>query len=166
MTLDEFLDGEFASFFGVEETGRVDLPAGTRHDFKTGGFQEHVDVRVTVGKDGRITSALLELARAWTGSRENVSPFAKDLAKSFVMTFMAPEDAATANLLALNVWQLQGTKNRVEYFGDPPPPPPAPPAGFIEAYVGEQAEFRQDYGACAIALRNDGGKLVLEIAAR
>ena len=165
MTLDEFLDGEFASFFGVEETGHADVPTGTRHDFKTGGFQEHVDLSVTVGSNGRITSVRLALARAWVGNRENVSPFAKDLAKSFVATFMAPEDEPATNVLALNLWQLQGTKNAVDYFGDPPPPPPQAPPGFIEAYVGERTEFRLEGVKSSIALRNDGGKLVLEVTA-
>ncbi len=166
MTLREFLDGEFAGFFGVEETGHAAVAGGMQHDFKTGGFQEHVDLRVTVGKDGRIGSAVLAMTRTWVGNRESVSPFAKDIAKSYVATFMAPEDGGVANVLALNLWQLQGTKNVVEYFGDPPPPPPAPPPGFLDAYVGERAEFRQECLKSAISLCNEGGKLLLAITAR
>ncbi len=122
-------DSEFFGFFGVHGTGR----RGSAILLKTGGFQEHIDLEADLDGD-ELRRFALHMARAWVDGAG--APFAKDIAKSFVVTLDESEQAVD---LARRLWELKS--GNVVFFGDPPPPlPPATPAvaDALAAYEGRR----------------------------
>jgi len=122
-------DSEFFGFFGVHETGRD----GRTVRLQTGGFQEHIHLEADLGADD-LRRFTLRMTRAWVDGAG--APFAKDIAKSFVVTLDESEQAVD---LARRLWELES--GNVVYFGDPPPPlPPAAPAvaDALAAYQGRR----------------------------
>jgi len=86
--------GDFWSFFHIREVGQSALDTGIRRHLKPGGdFQDHIDLFVEENERGRVVDAELRLARGFvTGPPFGISPFAADIAKSFLAAFSPPPD--------------------------------------------------------------------------
>jgi hypothetical protein len=130
MEYEKFKDSQFWAFFHVDES-RTDNDVIW---LKTGGFQEYVDIKITL--DGStITKAQLLLDRAWVGNASRINPFAKDIAKSFVFALL-PNTLGKA--LAAQLWNLKGDNDEVVTFGgeEPVSAPDEEMSALLDAYVG------------------------------
>ena len=85
MTYEELQKTDLFSFFNFAESGRRLTPEGMQEiHFKPGGFQEFIDVQMKIDKSQLVHQGVLYLDRDWIGGPMTVSPFGKDLAKSFI----------------------------------------------------------------------------------
>jgi len=92
MNYSDFRQSEFFKFFNLVEQSsiKVDLDQKKLY-FKTGGFQEHIDIYLYVNNDDLIKHSELYLDRNWIGNTKSINPFGSDISKSFVDLFL-PED--------------------------------------------------------------------------
>jgi hypothetical protein len=94
VTRAELTTTDFWSFFRVHEIGVVHGDdGGVTYQLKTGGFQEFVDLELRAAATDEIASAELMLNSSWViGPPMGISPFALDIAGSFLRTLMPPPD--------------------------------------------------------------------------
>ena len=85
-TLSKVLEGDFNRFFNLEEKARIALsPEEMNIHYKTGGFQEYIDIYLVMNKDQRLLSSKLIVSREWMKGAN--LKFAIDIIKSFVLEF-------------------------------------------------------------------------------
>ncbi len=114
MSYDELRNTELFSFFSFSETGRRPLPDGMQEvHLKPGGFQEFIDVKMKIDRSQMVHQGVLYLDRDWIGSPMTVSPFGKDLAKSFIAAVTPPDDRKKADNIVSTIWYIQGTGDKV-----------------------------------------------------
>ncbi len=145
----ELKQKEFFTFFGLQEIDKKALSKGlTEIKIKPGGFQEHIDITFSVNKNDMIVDAILKMNRAWIGNEDNINPFGKDLAKSFIDVLIGDEkDRPFKETLVKNLWFLRGRKDVVIYTKqeDPIIPLPTPETKhFLEVYsnLKQKEEFK------------------------
>ncbi len=80
---------------------------------KPGGFQEFIDVKMKIDRSQMVHQGVLYLDRDWIGSPMTVSPFGKDLAKSFIAAVVPLDDRKKADKIVSTIWNLQGTGDGV-----------------------------------------------------
>ncbi|MFW9807730.1 MAG: hypothetical protein ACFFFK_13475 [Candidatus Thorarchaeota archaeon] len=113
MSYDELRKTDLFSFFNFTETGRKPITSGMQEIYlKPGGFQEFIDVRMKVDRFQKVHSGVLYLDRDWIGSPMTVSPFGKDLAKSFIAAVTPSTDRKKADSIVNTIWNVQGTSDR------------------------------------------------------
>ena len=114
MSYDELQETELFSFFSFSETGRRPMPDGMQEiHLKPGGFQEFIDVKMKIDRSQMVHQGVLYLDRDWIGSPMTVSPFGKDLAKSFIAAVTPPDDRKKADNIVSTIWHIQGIGDKV-----------------------------------------------------
>ena len=114
MSYDELRKTELFSFFNFTETGRRPMTDGMQEiHLKPGGFQEFIDVKMKIDRSQMVHQGVLYLDRDWIGSPMTVSPFGKDLAKSFIAAVTPPDDRKKADDIVSTIWHIQGTGDKV-----------------------------------------------------
>lgn len=168
VSFDSLQETDLFDFFGVHEVRRE----GETVDLKTGGFQEHVDIRLWLDAAQRVHRACLWLNREFVGEPGSPSPFAKDIAKSFV-AFLAPAEVrAHVSNVVYGIWRLEGAPEAIRKLRptdtDPPLPPVAPgDVELLEVYAGARERAEKDLGGRArLSMENLGGRLLIELDGR
>jgi len=114
MTYVELKKTELFSFFNFTENGRRPTSRGMQEiHFKPGGFQEFIDVKLKIDSSQIVHQGILYLDRAWIGGAMTVSPFGKDLAKSFIAAVTPDVDKDKADRVVCTIWNIQGSSDRV-----------------------------------------------------
>ncbi|TFH05504.1 MAG: hypothetical protein E4H14_12600 [Candidatus Thorarchaeota archaeon] len=114
MTYEELQKTELFSFFNFTESGRKTAARGYQEiHYKPGGFQEFIDVKMTIDRSQMVQEGVLYLDRNWIGGPMTVSPFGKDLAKSFVAAVCPKADKEQADRVVSTIWNLSGSSDRV-----------------------------------------------------
>jgi hypothetical protein len=95
----EVRESEFWSFFGIHEVPAPDEQEHTVR-LRPGGFQEDVELELACRDDDRVASARLRFREAWAfGQPWGVSPYALDIARSFLRTFTPAVDQGAVEAL-------------------------------------------------------------------
>lgn len=114
MTYDDLKKTELFSFFNFTESGRRSTTGGYQEiHYKPGGFQEFIDVKMKIDQAQMVQEGVLYLDRAWIGGPMTVSPFGKDLAKSFIAAICPETDKEKADRVVSTIWNLSGSSDRV-----------------------------------------------------
>ena len=77
--LSELLKSDYNKFFNLEEKSREKAGENSKIHYKTGGFQEFVDIYISIDKSEKIIGAELKVKREWMKGA-NLG-FAKDVIK-------------------------------------------------------------------------------------
>jgi len=105
---------DFFSFFNFSESGRKPMSGGLQEIYlKPGGFPEFIDVRMKVDQSLILHEGVLYLDRDWIGGPMTVSPFGKDLAKSFIAAVTPPVDREKADRVVSTIWNIHGSSGKV-----------------------------------------------------
>jgi len=92
MKYSDFQQSEFYKFFNLMEQSSIKVDKDQKKFyFKTGGFQEHIDIYLYVNNDNLIIQSELYLDRKWIGNTKSINPFGSDISKSFIDLFL-PKD--------------------------------------------------------------------------
>ncbi len=121
ITLSELRTRDLFTFFNLAEGERSQTEQGlVKIWLKPGGFQQYIDIELLVRpEDDMLLEAHLILDRTFVGGRENINPFAKDIAKSFIHDLLTTEEQQVASQLVNAIWYLEGTKNHVVHIRPP-----------------------------------------------
>lgn len=155
---EELKKSEFFSFFNLSETKRVPAANGdTQVWLKTGGFQQFIDIQITVDKAQQVRDAVLQMDRSWVGDKTRLSPFAKDIAKSFIAALVSDVDKKQAKFFIDGIWNLRGSSDRVislrEEEGSASPLPPDVKKA-LEVYSGSERRSKVPMQATDLLLEN------------
>lgn len=95
VNMQDLWSSDFASFFHVREVARDDSDSTyVKVILQPGQFTEHIDMTVRHYENGQICSAKLRLREAWViGPPWGLNTLAKDIAASWLGTFVPPADA-------------------------------------------------------------------------
>ncbi|HRI55065.1 MAG TPA: tetratricopeptide repeat protein, partial [Pseudomonadota bacterium] len=123
---------------------------------KTGGFREFIDLQLTVEKTSRVREAVLLIDRSWIGDKVHLSPFAKDLAKSYIGALVAEPDRKQARLFTEALWNLSGSGDRVLRRQPEEGPAELPPdvKRALEVYTGAERRLRAPMLATDLIFEN------------
>jgi hypothetical protein len=139
---------DFYTFFGVHEVSSTkDALGRTLKRLKTGGFQDSIDLELTLDDSENVKLARLSLARAWVGNDRTLSPFATDIIASFLEEFCPPADSEQAALFVQAVRATHGSNYEViELNKNGPAPGIAPPDvnDFLDVLRGSKTEFASE----------------------
>jgi hypothetical protein len=114
MTYEELQKTELFTFFNFTESGRKPAPDGYQEiHYKPGGFQEFIDVKMKIDRSQSVQEGVLYLDRDWIGGPMTVSPFGKDLAKSFIAAICPNADKEKAKRVVSTIWNLSGSSDRI-----------------------------------------------------
>lgn len=114
MSYEELRKTDLFSFFNFSESGRRPMSGGMQEiHLKPGGFPEFIDVKMMIDKSQTVQEGVLYLDRDWIGGPMTVSPFGKDLAKSFIAAVTPPADREKADSVVSTIWNIQGTSDKV-----------------------------------------------------
>ena len=114
MTYEELQKTELFSFFNFTESGRKSAPDGYQViHYKPGGFQEFIDVKMRIDRSQTVQEGTLYLDRDWIGGPMTVSPFGKDLAKSFIAAICPNVDKEKADRVISTIWNLRGSNDHL-----------------------------------------------------
>ncbi|TFG32089.1 hypothetical protein EU528_04505 [Candidatus Thorarchaeota archaeon] len=166
MTYEELQKTELFSFFHFTESGRKPAADGYQViHYKPGGFQEFIDVRMKLDRSQNIQEGVLYLDRDWIGGPMTVSPFGKDLAKSFIDAICPNVDKEKAGQVISTIWNLTGSKDQV-IFTKPEESESAVPIEELEhVYLGLAEKFELTCEKTCIKIENvmDVGRKRLKI---
>jgi len=114
MTYEELQKTELFSFFNFTESGRKSAPDGYQViHYKPGGFQEFIDVKMKIDRSQLVQEGVLYLDRDWIGGPMTVSPFGKNLAKSFIAAICPNVDKEKAERIVSTIWNLRGSNDQI-----------------------------------------------------
>lgn len=114
MSYDELRKTSLFSFFNFSESGRRQIADGMQEILlKPGGFQEFIDVKMKVDRSQMVHKGVLYLDRDWIGGPMTISPFGRDLAKSFIAAVTPLVDRKKADNIVSTIWNLQGSSDRM-----------------------------------------------------
>jgi len=170
MTYVELKKTELFSFFNFTENGRKPTKGGLQEiHFKPGGFQEFIDVKLKIDSSQVVHQGTLYLDRAWIGGPMTVSPFGKDLAKSFIAAVTPDIDKDKADRVVCTIWNMQGSSDRVISL-HPEGPAIHTEKNSIEelehVYLGMADKFERTFEKSCIRIENvmDVGRKRLKIS--
>ncbi len=113
MKLCELMETDFYTFFNLYEIHPVN-PLPSFLVFKTGGFQEYITIEIHIDEQKNINGAILILDRDWIGNANSINPFGKDIAKSFIATFIPqPVQGEFRETLLTSLWNMKGTEDTI-----------------------------------------------------
>lgn len=166
MSYEDLRKTDLFSFFNFSESGRKRV-SGDKQEIhlKPGGFPEFIDVKMTVDQSQQVQEGVLYLDRDWIGGHMTVSPFGKDLAKSFIAAVTPPTDRDRAGKIISTIWNLQGTKDSLITIK--PQSPSDPPIEKLESvYLGIEDKFELSLKESCIKVENviDVGRKRLKIS--
>ena len=170
MSYDELRKTDLFSFFNFTEAGRKPIANDMQEIYlKPGGFQEFIDVIMKVDRFQKVHSGVLYLDRDWIGSPMTISPFGKDLAKSFIAAVTPPTDRKKADNIVNTIWNVQGMSDRVIAIqpNGPKDLVPEPPIEKLQqVYLGVEDCFEMNLEQSHIKVENiiDLGKNRLKIS--
>lgn len=105
-SLDHVLQGSFAEFFNIQEQSRAPLPLGKQQlHYKTGGFQEYIDLTFVIDEQQQLQSAHLEVRYEFIKEK---GMLAIDVLKSFIAGFCQEHDQAICGTLSDRLWKQEG----------------------------------------------------------
>ncbi|OLS31009.1 MAG: hypothetical protein ThorAB25_05960 [Candidatus Thorarchaeota archaeon AB_25] len=170
MSYEELRKTDLFSFFSFSETGRRPMTDGMQEiHLKPGGFQEFIDVTMKIDRSQKVHQGVLYLDREWIGSPMTVSPFGKDLAKSFIAAVTPPIDRKKADNVANTIWSVQGISDR-EIAIQPQSPkdlvPELPIEELVHVFLGIEDKFEMKLEKSCITVENvtDVGRKRLRIS--
>ena len=170
MSYEELRKTELFKFFNFTESGRRPMSDGMQEiHLKPGGFQEFIDVKMKIDRSQKVHQGVLYLDRDWIGSPMTVSPFGKDLAKSFIAAVTPPIDRTKADNIVSTIWNLQGSSDRV-FAIQPQSPKDLVQEPSIEelehVYLGIEDKFEMKMEKSCIKIENviDVGRKRLKIS--
>jgi hypothetical protein len=158
-TLKDERQGEFFTWFQLAERRAPAAPGGdgrTWHYFHPGGaaFQNLVKLDVQTAPDDEIVAVRLSLARSFVEDRRD-SPFARDIAKSFLIWSLKHDPGQGAQPLIDNIAALAASGAPVIMrAGAAPPTPPADTTGGYAVYLGRRDEATLALTRTGVTLRN------------
>ena len=170
MTYEELKKTDLFSFFNFTESGRRPTGDGMREiHFKPGGFQEFIDVKMKIDRSQMVHQGVLYLDRAWIGGPMTVSPFGKDLAKSFIAAVTPNVDKAKADRIISTIWNLHGSNDKVISLHPDGPEnitKEVPLEELDHVYLGIADKFEMTFEKCCIRIENvmDVGRKRLKIS--
>jgi hypothetical protein len=114
MSYEDLRKTDLFEFFNFSESGRRRVSGDMQEiHLKPGGFQEFIDIKMMIDRSQTVHESILYLDRDWIGSPMTVSPFGKDLAKSFIAAITPEADREKADRVISTIWNLQGSGDRV-----------------------------------------------------
>lgn len=170
MSYDELRKTDLFSFFSLTETGRRPMADGMQEiHLKPGGFQEFIDVKMKIDRSQRVHQGVLYLDRDWIGGPMTVSPFGKDLAKSFIAAVTPPTDRKKADNVVSAIWNIQGSSDNVIAIQPQSPKdqtPESPIEVLEQVYFGIEDKFEMKLEKSSIKIENviDVGRKRLKIS--
>ncbi|MHA2358960.1 MAG: hypothetical protein ACXAB5_01700 [Candidatus Thorarchaeota archaeon] len=170
MSYEDLRKTELFSFFNFSESGRRSMSGGMQEiHLKPGGFPEFIDVKMKVDRSQTVHEGVLYLDRDWIGGPMTVSPFGKDLAKSFISAVTPQADRETAESVVSTIWKIQGSSDKVI-----PLQPQSPTDSVAESpienlenvYLGVEEKFEMTLKESCITVENvvDVGRKRLKIS--
>jgi hypothetical protein len=170
MSYEELRKTDLFEFFHFTETWRKPISTGMQEiHLKPGGFQEFIDLRMKIDRSQKVHSGVLYLDRDWIGSPMTVSPFGKDLAKSFIAAVTPPSDREKADNIVNTIWSVQGLGDQTTsiHSEGPKNPVPEPPIEeLVQVYLGLEDTFEMKLERSQIKVENvtDIGRKRLKIS--
>jgi hypothetical protein len=114
MSYEDLRKTDLFEFFNFSESYRKRVSGDMQEiHLKPGGFQEFIDMKMMIDRSQTVHEGVLYLDRDWIGSPMTVSPFGKDLAKSFIAAVTPEADREKADRVISTIWNLQGSSDRV-----------------------------------------------------
>lgn len=105
-SMDSVLQTDFASFFNISKQKTDDLDfQQKKHHYKTGGFQEFIDLHLTTNKENILTTASIEVHNQFI---KDQTIFAIDVIKSFIKDFAHHNDQSVTETLANKLYMGEG----------------------------------------------------------
>ncbi len=151
----------FFTWFGLTPSGAPDQDArGIWTSFRPGGtaFPKLAALAVLTDRRGRIVETRLGLDRAFLDDRRT-SPFARDLAKSFLLWALPETASAALAPLIANIGDVAaGGATVIMRVGALDPPPPDRSGGY-PVFLGTAEGIEVGDGAVRVGLRNFPGSL-------
>lgn len=170
MTYEDLQKTELFSFFHFTESGRRPTMGGYQEiHYKPGGFPEFIDVMMKIDRSQMVQEGVLYLDRDWIGGPMTVSPFGKDLAKSFIAAICPETDKEQARRVVSTIWNLSGSSDRIISL-HPEESKKAEPEDVIEeielVYLGIADKFELTMEQSCIKIENvmDVGRERLKIS--
>jgi hypothetical protein len=146
--LSEMLKGTYNQFFNLEEKSRETTEEEIKIHYNTGGFQEYVDIYITIDKNEKIIATELQVNRDWMKGI-NLG-FAKDVIKSFIAEFAL--DKKHSKPLVDKIWHF-GSDEEPELNNENL-------QGCFDTFVGKSMSFDYKHKEQNIKynnLKKDGG---------
>jgi hypothetical protein len=122
-----------------------------------------------IDRSQKVHEGALYLDRDWIGGPMTVSPFGKDLAKSFIDAVTPPIDRKKADNIINTIWNIQGSSDREIAIEAQSPKDlvPEPPIEELEhVYIGIKDKFELKLKESCIKVENitDVGRKRLKIS--
>ncbi|MHA2153668.1 MAG: hypothetical protein ACXAAQ_17035 [Candidatus Thorarchaeota archaeon] len=165
MSYEDLRKTDLFEFFSFSETGRRRVSGDMQEiHLKPGGFQEFIDVKMMIDQSQTVQEGVLYLDREWIGGPMTVSPFGKDLAKSFIAAVTPPTDRERADNVISTIWNLQGSNDEVTKI-EPQSPSDSPMEQLESVYFGIADKFELTLKDSCIKVENvvDVGRKRLKI---
>ncbi|MHA3963246.1 MAG: hypothetical protein AM325_006870 [Candidatus Thorarchaeota archaeon SMTZ1-45] len=170
MSYEELRKTDLFSFFNFSESGRRQIADGMQEIYlKPGGFQEFIDIKMKVDRFQKVFQGVLYLDRDWIGGPMTISPFGKDLAKSFIAAITPPTDRKKADNIVTTIWNLHGPSDGMVAL-QPQKPKDLAKEPLIEklenVYLGVEDKFEMKLEKSLITIENvtDVGRKRLKIS--
>jgi hypothetical protein len=147
-------------WFHLEETTQETTPQGTVVHYRPSGERFHNLAEVLlVLRDGQLASASLRLERSFIDGRD--SPFARDIAASFLQTGLNAADWKTLDRTILQIQRETGGATVLVGPGDHAVPKPYTDA--YRAFLGQTSESTAALTAGRLSIGNIDQGRILEI---
>jgi len=170
MSYEDLRKTDLFEFFNFSESGRRRVSGEMQEiHLKPGGFQEFIDVKMLVDRSQTVHEGVLYLDRDWIGGPMTISPFGKDLAKSFIAAVTPEADKEKAERVISTIWNLQGASDRTIAIQPQGPKDivDEPPIEKLEkVYLGVEDKFEITLKESCIKIENvfDVGRSRLKIS--
>jgi hypothetical protein len=157
--LDTDRRSSFFTWFGLAPVGAPVAVggAGAWSCFRPTGAAFHAlaEIDIRARAPGTIDAACLGLDRAFIDDRRN-SPFARDIAKSF-LAWAVPDPSPRLSALIANIADFGGSGAVIIMRAPGPAPPPPDTTGAYDAFLGRRERARLDPEA--VTLTNVPGRM-------
>ena len=170
MSYEELRKTDLFSFFSFTESWRKPMADGMQEiHLKPGGFPEFIDVKMKIDRSQRVHEGVLFLDRDWIGGPMTISPFGKDLAKSFIDAITPSSDRSKADNIVNTIWNIEGASDIAIAIQphDPKDLVPEPPIEeLVQVYLGISDCFEMKLEKSCIKVENvtDVGRKRLKIS--
>jgi len=122
MQFENLSETDFWKFFGIHVINEANGVVGRIiKNLKPGGFQESVDLQMTLEKDHSLYQVSLAIERNWMGNLVHVNPFAMDIMKSFIRQFGKLPQNPELEEIADHIEHFHGYSDNVIYVSGKEP---------------------------------------------
>jgi hypothetical protein len=158
MSYEDLRKTDLFEFFHFSESGRKRVSGDMQEiHLKPGGFQEFIDITMMIDRSQTVHEGVLFLDRDWIGGPMTISPFGKDLAKSFIAAVTPEADKERAERVISTIWNIQGSSDRVISIQPQSPKDlvAEPPIEELEnVYLGIEKKFEMTLKESCIKIEN------------